>query len=175
MSTFLKVAVGLIVGVLLCVGGLRLLIMQQERKSVDAAPTILKQQFSSANLSSEELALVVKRGYRARLWPVLSGFLKAEPTYDRAIEVLGPPDEELRDDELAKLRGEERLGEGAANVRILYKVGQFDLTSGEPAKTFSVIEVYFRGTTFAVWNGAGLYLDDPLATSTDSRIEGSEE
>lgn len=173
MSNFAKIAVGVMLGLLVGFVGLNLLVKQQMRESVEAAPAILKEQFSSEHLSSDELALVIDRGYRTRSWNVLADFFQTNPSYDRAIEVLGPPDEELRNGALAKLYGQEHLGEGAANVQILYKVGRFDLSDGRPADTFSVIQIFFRGSEFATWAGATLYLNDPVATSGDTRAESS--
>ncbi len=171
VSTFVKIASGLAIGVLLCVVALGLWLMQQARQSADAAPQILKQQFSSENLSSNELELVIERGYRAQLWNELSAFFRTQPTFHQVVEVLGPPDQMLRDDQLARFSGKESLAVGAANVLISYKTGLFFLPTGEPADTFSVVRVYFRETAFATWAGAGLYSDDPLATLADSRID----
>jgi len=160
---------GLVLGFI----GLILLAAWQDRQSIEAAPAILKDQFSSERLSSEELALVIDRGYRARLWNVVGDFLQTNPNYDRAIEILGPPDQEIRTGGSAKIVGEKYSGEGAANVQISYKIGRFDLLDGKPADTFSVIDIFFRDTEFATWAGATMHLNDPFATSVDTRSERS--
>lgn len=171
MSTFLKIALGLAVGVVLCVVALSLWMTRQARLAEDAAPQILRQQFSSEDLSSDELKLVIERGYRARLWSELSAFFRTEPSFDRVIEVLGPPDQLLRDDQVARLCGEETRPEGAANVVISYKAGLYFLPTGEPADTFALVKVTFRETVFATWSGSGLLSDHPLATLEDTRVD----
>ena len=166
---------GAAVGVLLAAAWLFHGMWQQRNMLRDAAPDLLRLQFSSEGLSSEQLVAVLKKGYRAGLWDTLALFFATKPTYATAIDVLGPPDAELGADEIARERKLEKLPKGNVNRRVIYKIGHFHPGRLEASDDFWLIEIYFRDQEFRTWSGGGFYPNDSLANFKDTRTSAKKD
>lgn len=109
LRSLLMLALGMILGAVLTFAAALLIVWQGHRAEIESAPRLLRLQFSSEGLSSEELAFVIERGYRAKMWDQLADFFETRPSYETTIEILGPPDAEFRGDEFARSRGLDHL------------------------------------------------------------------